>query len=51
VEATLSGVYHRLIDKAVTILISQGIKTFLVSISSSNYGTKGDSQGGKSLTQ
>lgn len=32
VEATLSGVYSRLIDKAVIILISQGIKTFLVSM-------------------
>ena len=32
VEATLSGVYARLIDKAVVILISQGIKTFLVSM-------------------
>ena len=32
VEATLSGVYHRLLDKAVTILISQGVKTFLVSM-------------------
>ncbi|OAN44085.1 hypothetical protein A6A04_09130 [Paramagnetospirillum marisnigri] len=32
VEATLSGVYARLVDKAVVILISQGIKTFLVSM-------------------
>ncbi len=32
VEATLSGVYSRLVDKAVVILISQGIKTFLVSM-------------------
>ncbi|MDO8606324.1 MAG: ATP-binding protein [Phaeospirillum sp.] len=32
VEATLSGVYSRLVDKAVIILISQGIKTFLVSM-------------------
>jgi len=31
VEATLAGVYRRLADKAITILISQGIKTFLVS--------------------
>lgn len=31
VEASLAGVYRRLADKAITILISQGIKTFLVS--------------------
>lgn len=31
VEATLEGVYRRLIDTAVVILVSQGIKTFLVS--------------------
>jgi signal transduction histidine kinase len=32
VEATLSGVYNRLWDKAVIILASQGVKTFLVSL-------------------
>ncbi len=32
VEATLSGVYSRLADKAMVILISQGLKTFLVSL-------------------
>lgn len=32
VEASLASVYHRLVDKAVIILISQGIKTFLVSM-------------------
>lgn len=32
VEATLTGVYARLIDKAMVILITQGIKTFLVSM-------------------
>jgi len=31
VEATLSGVYRRLLDKAVVILASQGLKTFVVS--------------------
>jgi signal transduction histidine kinase len=31
-EATLAGVYSRLLDKAVVILISQGVKTFLVSM-------------------
>lgn len=31
VEVSLSGVYSRLADRAVTILISQGVKTFLVS--------------------
>ncbi|WP_161539614.1 sensor histidine kinase [Paramagnetospirillum kuznetsovii] len=31
-EATLTGVYNRLVDKAVVILISQGVKTFLVSM-------------------
>lgn len=31
IEATLDGVYRRLIDTAVVILVSQGIKTFLVS--------------------
>lgn len=31
VEASLSGVYARLADRAMTILISQGVKTFLVS--------------------
>ncbi|MDD3518419.1 MAG: hypothetical protein PHQ14_08725, partial [Chromatiales bacterium] len=30
-EATLSEVYQRLYDRALTILVSQGIKTFLVS--------------------
>jgi signal transduction histidine kinase len=32
VEATLEGVYERLIDKALVILVSQGVKTFLVSL-------------------
>lgn len=32
VEATLSGVYRRLADKALVILLSQGIKTFIVSL-------------------
>lgn len=32
VEATLSEVYHRLLEKAVVILVSQGVKTFLVSL-------------------
>ncbi|MBC7906178.1 MAG: hypothetical protein H7Y60_05445 [Rhodospirillaceae bacterium] len=32
VEATLDHVYQRLIDTGVVILISQGIKTFLVSL-------------------
>jgi signal transduction histidine kinase len=32
VEATLAGVYSRLVDKAIIILISQGVKTFLVSM-------------------
>ncbi len=32
IEATLSGVYARLVDMTVIILISQGIKTFLVSL-------------------
>lgn len=32
IEATLSGVYARLIDMTVIILVSQGIKTFLVSL-------------------
>jgi C4-dicarboxylate-specific signal transduction histidine kinase len=31
VEATLNGVYSRLADRALTILITQGVKTFLVS--------------------
>lgn len=31
VEATLSNVYRRLIDKALIILASQGLKTFIVS--------------------
>ena len=31
VEATLTGVYGRLVDRALTILITQGVKTFLVS--------------------
>ncbi|WP_173980897.1 ATP-binding protein [Magnetospirillum sp. UT-4] len=31
-EATLTGVYSRLIETAVVILVSQGIKTFLVSL-------------------
>jgi len=31
VDATLSGVYGRLADRALTILITQGVKTFLVS--------------------
>jgi signal transduction histidine kinase len=31
-EASLTGVYHRLFEKAVVILISQGIKTFLVAL-------------------
>lgn len=31
-EATLTGVYARLLDKGIVILISQGIKTFLVSL-------------------
>lgn len=31
-EASLSGVYARLVDMTVVILISQGIKTFLVSL-------------------
>ncbi|MBF0285714.1 MAG: PAS domain S-box protein [Magnetococcales bacterium] len=30
--ATLEGVYHRLMDKVSVILVSQGIKTFLVSL-------------------
>ncbi len=32
VEATLTGVYRELVNKAVVILISQGTKTFLVSL-------------------
>jgi signal transduction histidine kinase len=32
VEASLNGVYNRLIEKALIILISQGVKTFLVSM-------------------
>lgn len=32
VEATLKEVYARLVDKAVIILMSQGVKTFLVSM-------------------
>ncbi|MBX3453865.1 ATP-binding protein [Ferrovibrio sp.] len=32
VEATLDGVYRRLADKAVVILATQGVKTFLVSL-------------------
>jgi PAS domain S-box-containing protein len=32
VEASLLGIYHRLLDKAVYILIGQGVKTFLVSL-------------------
>lgn len=32
IEATLTGVYGRLIDMAVVILITQGVKTFLVSL-------------------
>lgn len=32
VEATLDGVYRRLADKAVVILLTQGVKTFLVSL-------------------
>ncbi len=32
VTATLDEVYQRLIDKAVVILVSQGIKTFLISL-------------------
>ena len=32
VEATLDGVYRRLADKAVVILVTQGVKTFLVSL-------------------
>ena len=32
VEATLNGVYHRLLDTIVVILLSQGVKTFLVSL-------------------
>ncbi len=32
VQATLAGVYSRLIDKAVVILVSQGVKTFIVSL-------------------
>ena len=32
VEASLAGVYGRLVERAVVILISQGIKTFLVSM-------------------
>lgn len=31
-EASLTGVYHRLFEKAVVILISQGVKTFLVAL-------------------
>jgi len=31
-EATLNGVYDRLIDKTTVILVTQGIKTFLVSL-------------------
>ncbi|CAA7613799.1 ATP-binding protein [Magnetospirillum sp. SS-4] len=31
-EASLSGVYNRLFEKAVVILISQGVKTFLVAL-------------------
>jgi len=31
-EATLTGVYRRLLDTTMVILISQGIKTFLVSL-------------------
>ncbi len=31
VEATLTGVYSRLVERALTILITQGVKTFLVS--------------------
>ena len=32
VNASLSGVYERLLDKALVILASQGVKTFLVSL-------------------
>jgi len=32
VEASLRGIYNRLLDRAVYILISQGVKTFLVSL-------------------
>jgi|GEM_PF-864310 len=32
VEATLSGVYQRLMDKVIVIMVSQGIKTFIVSL-------------------
>ena len=31
-EATLKGIYHRLADTAVVILVTQGVKTFLVSL-------------------
>ena len=31
-EATLSGIYYRLMDTAAFILVTQGIKTFLVSL-------------------
>ncbi|TAN79534.1 MAG: hypothetical protein EPN20_00370, partial [Magnetospirillum sp.] len=31
VEASLSGVYGRLVERAATILVTQGVKTFLVS--------------------
>ncbi len=32
VEASLEGVYQRLIDKTAVILVSQGVKTFIVSL-------------------
>lgn len=32
VEATLTGIYRELVNKAVVILVSQGTKTFLVSL-------------------
>lgn len=32
VEATLTGIYRELINKAIVILVSQGAKTFLVSL-------------------